>query len=158
MDTEKDRPPDGAALGAELSLRVVLFHQAVADRLGLNATEHKVLGLISRNPGISPGRLAAETRLSDAAVTKIAHRLVALGYVSRRRDAADGRRVRLAAGPAHGPSMGALMRPLAERMARVTGEFTEDELRTIGRWIDGTIGALRDATAALGEEEPRAQE
>ncbi len=133
---------------------MVLYHETVAARLGLNATENKVLGLIGREPGVSPTRLAEETRLSHAAITKITQRLVQLGYVARERDATDGRRVSLTSTARHREAMSGLMTPLLDGMAKVTGELTEAELGTVARWLSGTIAALRDATTALAEADP----
>ncbi|MFJ7124939.1 MarR family winged helix-turn-helix transcriptional regulator [Streptomyces sp. NPDC098101] len=149
MNAEEESPMDGASLGHELSLRVVLFHDAVAARLGVNTTEHKVLDLIGRHPGVSPTRLAQETGLSHAAITKITNRLVELGYVRRERDPSDGRKFALAVTPEHRQSMTGLMAPLIDGMSRVTSELTESERETVGRWLTGTVTALREATTKI---------
>ncbi|MFC9792904.1 MarR family winged helix-turn-helix transcriptional regulator [Streptomyces sp. NPDC057695] len=149
MNAEEESPMGGASLGHELSLWVVLFHDAVAAHLSVNATEHKVLDLIGRHPGSSPTRLAQETGLSHAAITKITHRLVGLGYVRRERDPADGRKFALFVTPEHRQSMTGVMAPLIDGMSRVTSELTESERETVGRWLIGTVTALREATTMI---------
>ncbi|GGY80344.1 MarR family transcriptional regulator [Streptomyces nitrosporeus] len=149
MNAEEGPLTDGASLGHELSLWVVLFHDAVAAHLGVNATEHKVLDLVGRHPGVSPTRLAQETRLSYAAITKITHHLVELGYVRRERDPSDGRKFALFVSPEHRRSMTGVMAPLIAGMARVTGELTESERETVSRWLMGTVTALREATTTV---------
>ncbi|MEU6112426.1 MarR family transcriptional regulator [Streptomyces albidoflavus] len=144
--------PDGAALGHELSLWVVLFHEQLAARLHVNATEHKVLGIISRTPGTHPAHLVAETGLSNAAITKIVDRLVDLGYVGRARDAADGRRVTLTATRAHQQALTDAMTPMLDGMDQVVAGFDQPELETIARWLTGTVSVMRDATLALAAE------
>ncbi len=144
-------PPDGAALGHELSLWVVLFHDAVATRLGLNATEHKVLDLIARNAGVSPTGIARHTGLSNAAVTKIATRLVELDHVRRERDPTDGRRWGLTVTDGYRHAMAGLYAPMIDGMTRLSAQFTEAEGRAVTRWIIGTVEVMRAATRQLAE-------
>ncbi|MFF8609024.1 MarR family winged helix-turn-helix transcriptional regulator [Streptomyces sp. NPDC015346] len=143
---------DGAALGHELSLWVVLYHEQLAARLHVNATEHKVLGIIGRTPGTHPARLVSETGLSNAAITKIVDRLVALGYVDRARDPADGRRFTLTATTAHRRVLTETMAPMLAGMDQVVRGLDEAELAAVGRWLTGTVAVMRDATLSLAEE------
>ncbi|MFJ9584828.1 MarR family winged helix-turn-helix transcriptional regulator [Streptomyces acidicola] len=148
---ESPSHPDGIALGQELSLRVVLFHEAVASRLGLNATEHKLLSLIARDPGIGPSELVAHTGLSHPAITKVVNRLVDLGYTERRRDGSDRRRFTLYATPLRQQRMAGAFAPMAEAMEALVGGMDEAERRAVTRWVTGTIDILRRSTAALTE-------
>ncbi len=144
--------PDGAALGHELSLWAVLFHEQLAARLHVNATEHKVLGIISRTPGTHPARLVTETGLSNAAITKIVDRLAELGYVERARDPADGRRTTLTATTAHRQALTDAMAPVLDGMDQVVAGFDTAELDTVARWLTGTVSVMRDAALALAAE------
>ncbi len=146
--------PDGRAMGQELSLRVVLFHEAVAAHFGLNATEHKVLSLIAAEPGVSPGRLVDHTGLSNAAITKIVHRLAALGHVDRRKDPSDGRRYALSVTAEHRRDLARLFAPMAEAMNGLVDGMDDAERATVTRWLSGTVEILRRSTAEL----TRAQE
>ena len=143
---------DGSLLGHELSLWVVLFHDALARRLGLNPTEHKILDAITHHPGITPSELSDSTELSQPAITKVVHRLVALDYVRRDTDAADGRRLRLSVTPAYAATTAALYQPLVAPMLRLAEQFDDKERAAIQRWLTATIGILRDATAAVGAD------
>ncbi|MFD0591918.1 hypothetical protein ACFQZ4_04560 [Catellatospora coxensis] len=53
-------------LGWELSTASVLFHEAVARRLGLTAVEHKALGMIVRGGPLPAGALARSCRSARA--------------------------------------------------------------------------------------------
>jgi DNA-binding MarR family transcriptional regulator len=70
-----------------------MFHQAVADRLGLNLTDYKALGVLLDTGPITAGRLAEITGLNSGAVTWIVDRLERMGYVRRERDPNDRRKV-----------------------------------------------------------------
>ncbi|MFE9172961.1 MarR family winged helix-turn-helix transcriptional regulator [Streptomyces kebangsaanensis] len=153
MRSVRESPPrpDGIALGQELSLRVVLFHEAVASRLGLNATEHKLLSLIARDPGIGPSELVTYTGLSHPAITKAVNKLVGLGYTERRRDSSDRRRFTLYATPLRRQRMAGVLAPMAEAMESLVDGMDEAERRAVTRWVTGTIDVLRRSTAALTE-------
>ncbi|WP_405861718.1 MarR family transcriptional regulator [Streptomyces sp. NBC_00090] len=149
MSTDRD----GASLGHELSLWIVLFHEALAARLHVNATEHKVLGIIGRTPGTHPADLAASTGLSNAAITKIVDRLVTLGYVDRTRDPSDGRRFTLTATVTHQRTVAEAMAPMLAGMERVVSGFDQAQLETVGRWLMGTVAVMRESTLALRADE-----
>src|ERR671922_1348713 len=76
----------------EMSTETIMFHQAVADILGLHITDHKCLDFIHRYGAIPAGRLAELTGLTTAAVTGIIDRLEEAGYVRRANDPKDRRR------------------------------------------------------------------
>lgn len=52
-------------LGKEFSLALIMFHQTVAERVGLNLTDYKVLGIIPFE-GLTAGEIASITGLSTA--------------------------------------------------------------------------------------------
>ncbi|MDL4776245.1 MULTISPECIES: MarR family winged helix-turn-helix transcriptional regulator [Thermomonosporaceae] len=147
--------PDGALLGHQLSLWVVLYHEALASRLHVNATEHKVLGIIGRARGVHPAQLVAETGLSDAAITKIVDRLVSLGYVDRARDPSDGRRFTLTVTAVHRQVTAEAMAPMLIGMEHLLQGFDAAELETVGRWLTGTVAVMREATLSLAPDTPQ---
>jgi DNA-binding MarR family transcriptional regulator len=62
-------------------------------RLGLTVGGWRTLSLIGRYEPISPGSIAARTSVDADKVTRAVDRLVAKGFVARRVDAADRRRI-----------------------------------------------------------------
>lgn len=75
------------------STDTILFHQAVAERLGLNSTDHKCLDIILRNQPITAGKLSELTGLTTGTVTGVIDRLEKAGYVFREKDQEDRRKV-----------------------------------------------------------------
>jgi len=75
------------------STDTILFHQAVAERLGLNSTDHKCLDIILRNQPITAGNLSDLTGLTTGTVTGVIDRLEKAGYVFREKDQDDRRKV-----------------------------------------------------------------
>ncbi|MFE6506894.1 MarR family winged helix-turn-helix transcriptional regulator [Nocardioides sp. NPDC057767] len=141
---------DGDRLGVELSLRVVMFHEAIARRLGVSNSEHKMLDLVARHPdGITPGELSAATGLSNAAVTKIIDKLVDADYVRRERSARDRRSFRIHTTLHFQQTSRPTAAGLARRIEQMNEDFDQDELAAIGRWVAGVIDALRVETERL---------
>src|SRR5262245_34840645 len=84
----------GTQLGRELSTRTILFHQAVADVLGVTPTDHKCLDFIAEaDHPVTAGELATVTGLTTGAITGVIDRLEAAGLAVRERDPHDRRRV-----------------------------------------------------------------
>jgi DNA-binding MarR family transcriptional regulator len=108
-------------LGRRLGGHALLFHQAVAERLGLNATDLKCLDLARGEKDITAGRIAELTGLTTAALTSVIDRLEARGIVRRERDLSDRRKV--------------FVRPIAERMTE------------IGQLFESLDGAMRQLYA-----------
>jgi DNA-binding MarR family transcriptional regulator len=82
-------------LGRIVSTQTVFLHQAIAQTVGLNATDTKCIDLILRGPGgsVTAGWLSEMTGLTTGAITHILDRLEKRKFVERARDAQDRRKV-----------------------------------------------------------------
>lgn len=140
---------DGAELGWELSTAVVLFHEAVARRLGLNAVDHKALGVVVRKGPLPAGALAAQLGMGPSAVTGLVDRLERAGYVRRTPDPADRRRVLISADAARTPDLGAIFAELGREMAAFIAKYDDHERTVILDYLSKTIAALRAQTRRL---------
>lgn len=74
------------------STAAMLFHHAVAERLGLGSTDHKCLDLLRERGGMTGSELAAITGLTTGAITGVVARLERAGYLRREPDQHDGRK------------------------------------------------------------------
>jgi DNA-binding MarR family transcriptional regulator len=120
------------------STATVLFHAAIAERLGLNPTDHKAADLIMQRGPLSAGELARLTGLTTGAVTGIIDRLEAAGWVRRTRDPEDRRRVivTLALSGARMRRVAAVFEPAARALSRALEGYTEQELATLLDFVD----------------------
>ena len=86
-------------LGRKMSTQTVFLHQAIAQSVGLNATDTKCVDLILRGPevGVTAGQLSEMTGLTTGAITHILDRLEKRKFIERVRDAGDRRKVFLRA-------------------------------------------------------------
>lgn len=138
-----------ADLGWELSTAVVMFHEAIARRLGLNAAEHKALGLIMRSGPLPTGALAPQLGVRASAVTGIIDRLERAGYVQRQADPADRRRVLIAANPARTPDLTGIFAELGREMGAFMSRYDEREMAAVVDYINNTIRVLKAQTERL---------
>ncbi|HKU41980.1 MAG TPA: MarR family transcriptional regulator [Polyangiales bacterium] len=152
------------AQGRASSTVTVLMHAAVAERLGLNPSDHKCADLMmSLSEPCTPGRLAELTGLSTGAITGVIDRLERAGFLVREHDLEDRRRVLLRLTHARGPEMHALFSPLAKGVEAICEHFKLAELEVILRFMREIHGLsehvaeqLRDGSiAAAPEPTPR---
>jgi DNA-binding MarR family transcriptional regulator len=72
---------------------VAVRDHAIAERLGVNATDHRCLDLIDQRGPMTAGELAAALRIGRSAVTAVIDRLEARRYVRRAPGRTDRRQV-----------------------------------------------------------------
>ena len=70
-----------------------MMEEAYDNLLGINRTDGRCLDILQRLGPLTAGQLAKESGLTTGAVTPLIDRLEAAGYVRRRRDTKDRRKV-----------------------------------------------------------------
>ena len=130
-------------LGRELSARTIIFHQAIAERLGLNATDHKCLDIARRAQAMTAGELAVLTGLTTGAITGVIDRLERAGFVSRVRDANDRRRVVIQPIAERARDITPLLESLDTAWTALCGRYSDRELALINRFMNDSILMLR---------------
>ncbi|WP_240157465.1 MarR family winged helix-turn-helix transcriptional regulator [Pseudonocardia broussonetiae] len=114
---------------------VVLHNHAVAQELGLGASDSQFLTLLDVHGPLTPGRLAALTGLSTGTVTGVVDRLERAGFVERVRDAGDRRRVLVTPAEGAGAVLAPHYREQAEHLDAVLARRDDDELRVIAAFL-----------------------
>jgi DNA-binding MarR family transcriptional regulator len=136
-------------LGRELSARTIMFHQAVAERLGLNATDHKCLDMARRGEAMTAGELAGLTGLTTGAITGVIDRLERAGFVCRVRDANDRRRVLIQPIAARARDVAPLLESLDTAWSSLCERYSDRELELINRFMNDSIVMLRGEAQKL---------
>ncbi|WP_199834958.1 MULTISPECIES: MarR family winged helix-turn-helix transcriptional regulator [Streptomyces] len=122
----------------------VLFNQAVADHLGLHSTDVQCLNLLDIEPGpCTTGRIAELTGLTSGSATRLVDRLEKAGYVIRRRDEQDRRRVLVEPVAAAMQRFGEFWNSLDEGWQAMLDGYTEQELALLGRHMRRTTELAR---------------
>jgi len=133
--------------GREMSARIILFHQSLAGRFGLNATDHKCLDLAKHEPEITAGRLAALTGLTTGAITAVLDRLERAGFVRRERVAADRRKVVVRVLPEGQRQLAPHFIKFARAMDALHAGYTGAELKLLADYHTRCIAVLKTHTA-----------
>jgi DNA-binding MarR family transcriptional regulator len=114
----------------EMSTETVMFHQAVADELGLYITDHKCMDIIHRFGAMPAGRLGEMTGLTTGAITGMIDRLEKAGYVKRANDPKDRRKTIVE--PIRNKKLERKIEmifiPLHERMHKFLSSYSDSEL------------------------------
>ncbi len=131
-------------LGRDLATKTVLFHQAIAARLGLSATDLKCLDLLRRTGApLTASNLVELTGLTGGAITGVADRLEKAGLVQRVRDPHDRRRWELRPLPDRAAEIDALFAPLGQGIENLCADYTDTELDAIIDFLT-KLGAVMD--------------
>jgi DNA-binding MarR family transcriptional regulator len=140
----------------DLSTETVLLHQMIADRLGLNMTDHKCLGfLLDAGEPITPGQLAGLTGLTTGAITGIVDRLEDAGFVRRKRDPKDRRRVIIELNlDKVRRQVFPLFEQLAKRMSALAASYSNRDLATIADFMERGVEISREYRAKLQASTP----
>lgn len=129
----------------------MLFHQAVAARVGLSAGDLKTLELIATDGPFSASELARRTGLTAAGATGVVARLVAGGFVVREIDPSDRRRAVIRATDAQRPELADAFAGLGQALGGVIAEYGAAEQAAIMSYLRRTIEVLREQTIRLGD-------
>lgn len=118
---------------AEFQSAVDVVDEAAAERLGVNRTDLRALGMLVRRGPMTAGELAEACGLSRGAMTTAIDRLERADYARRARDLRDRRSVRVEA------------TPRARRLAtELYGPIGEAGMARLRRYSDEELALLRD--------------
>lgn len=141
----------GRQVGGRFSTAVVLFHSAVAARVGLNVTDYKCSDILFRVGPTHPGRLAELTGMSTAATAQVLARLERAGLIRREPDPTDRRRTvihPITDSPAH-RDISAVFADFGRRVTALMSRYDEPALRIITDFITEMTETLETETAHL---------
>jgi DNA-binding MarR family transcriptional regulator len=135
----------------DMSTETIMFHQNVADALGLHITDHKCLDLIRQYGAMPAGRLAELTGLTTGAVTGIIDRLEKVGYVRRTNDPKDRRRtiIELVRNKKWERKIEAIFIPFHERMRKLLSSYSDSELAFLLDVLTKSIELTREESKKL---------
>ena len=133
----------------EFTLQVVRHQQAIADRLGINLTDFKCLGILHRRGALTPKELVEEMGVSPAAMTTIIDRLEQSGFAKRKREGSDRRSFTVHAREESDKEVTKLYRSLEAAATRLNADYSEQELRLIFGYLQKASNVLNVATSKL---------
>lgn len=143
----------GLELGRELATTSLFFHTSLAEKLGLNATDTRCIDILSRSAStpMTAGALTEATGLTTGAITGILDRLERAGFVKRKKDANDRRKVLVELIPDEAARLGRLYEGLGARMEKLALRYTVVELQLLEGFLDANVEILNQEIAALSQ-------
>lgn len=133
-----------------MSTATVLFHHAIAEHVGLSATDHKYLDLLAQMGPVPAGKFAEATGLTTGAVTGVVDRLERAGLARRERDPNDRRVVVIK--PLVDQALRRLdptFRELGSKLSSLYDDYTNEELEVILDYTRRATSLLRELTMRL---------
>lgn len=114
------------------------YDEAVGEVYGLGPAERMALSLLWSGPQTASA-VARHTRLTPAAVTALIDRLETRGYVRRKPDASDRRKVLVEMAEATETLIRDAYLPMSAAGAESLGKYTEAELRLFARILEDSL-------------------
>jgi DNA-binding MarR family transcriptional regulator len=139
--------------GRAISAAAVMFHTAMAARLGLSATESKALDLLQRHGPLTAGELGRHSGLAPASVTGLVDRLERKGFARRVPHPGDGRRVLIEMLPDKVAGFGPPLMEFVASLRELYDTFTDDELAAIVRYCNEAARRQNEVTARMTAED-----
>jgi len=127
-------------LGRKMSTQTVFLHQAIAQSVGLNATDTKCIDLILRGPGgsITAGWLSDMTGLTTGAITHILDRLEKRQFIERVRDTRDRRKVFIRVLPESLEPLIPKYEAMGKAYMSLVEQYGDEELQLICDYLEKT--------------------
>lgn len=139
-----------ASLGRQLSQATVLFHEQIAEHVGLSATDHKCLDLaVQAERPLTAGQIAELSGLSTGAVTGVIDRLERAGFVRRVRDPHDRRKVLVEVSRGSLTRYGAAYDGLTSALDSALSGYSQAELAAIESFVRTLVRTLRGEAERL---------
>ncbi len=130
-----------------LSTEIDRLDEAAADRYGLNRTDMRALDIVGRVGPLAPTALARMLGITTGGVTSVLDRLERAGYIRRRPDPGDRRRVEVEATQATQARDQEVFGDLIRKTSGLLATYTDDQLLI----IDDFLTRTRELTAAYAD-------
>ena len=130
-----------------LSTDIDRLDQAAADRYGLNRTDMRALDIVGRAGPLAPTELARLLGFTTGGVTTVLDRLERAGYVRRRPDSGDRRRLVVETTQATAARDAEVFGGLIRQTGDLLAAYSDDQLLVIQDFLT----RIRQLTAAYAD-------
>jgi DNA-binding MarR family transcriptional regulator len=140
-------PRDVALAVRRLGLAAADLHAAYSTQVGMCTAELLALEHLDMAGDLPPSELSRRLHLTSGALTALADRLTDRGHLVRTPHPSDRRMLLLHRTEEAAEELRRHIWPMAMDVMELTGRMSEDELDTVGRFLEGIIAILeRHAT------------
>lgn len=140
-------------IGYRLSTATVLFHAAVAERVGVGVTDMKCYSLLRQTGPLTAGDLAQRVSLTTGAITGVIDRLERAGLARRIPDPQDRRRVvvELLGDPERERAIDQLYVAMGQAITQLLLSYSAPERATIADFLTKATIVMETETKQLRE-------
>ncbi len=139
---------DPATLYRRYLSSVVLHAQASAKAVALGATDLYALNILELSGSMTPGELGTRAGLTTGPTTRLIDRLENAGYVRRRGDPGDRRKVIVE--PVDQPAdLDAVLAPARRRIGEILGGYSDEQRELLFDYFDQAGAAFQQAVADI---------
>jgi DNA-binding MarR family transcriptional regulator len=125
------------------------LNDAVGTHVDLLPGDLEVLDMIGRDGPMSPRDVIASTGIHPATLTGILDRLESGGWLTRRPDQADRRRLIIEAATQRGGELARWYAPMGKALAEICSGYTPEELALVVEFLERAAEAGVEATAEV---------
>jgi DNA-binding MarR family transcriptional regulator len=133
----------------DLGIEIDTEGQAAAAVIGINQTDLICLNALFRQGAMTAGQLAATIGLTTGATTTAIDRLERAGYVRRKSDPTDRRRVLVQASKQGAHQAFSLFDDLLERTAQLSASYGDDQLTLLLELLERFRALIAEHTTTL---------
>ena len=133
----------------KVSAQSVLISDLVAGLVGLNSTDLECLDLLLLAGSTTAGKLAEHTGLTSGATTAVIDRLERAGFVTRRRDDEDRRRVLVEIVPSAIERITPFYVPVQASVKQLNRQFSDTQLEAVVDYMTKALAAGAEHVAWL---------
>ncbi|MCM3446191.1 MULTISPECIES: MarR family transcriptional regulator [Bacillus] len=148
-NTRSETEETAIQLFRKMATRTILFHQAAAQSLGLFPTDLKSADILNEAGPMTAGELGKKTGLSTGSVTALIDRLEKAGYVMRKKDPEDKRRVIIVPLTAGKANVKKLFSSLSQSTISLCRQYKEEELQLIFDFLGKATDMMEDELEKL---------
>lgn len=153
MDSKKDLEKQVMAAARNNGISSVLFRNATARRLGLNATDSECLSYLTIKGGsATPKEISRYSGLTTGSTTTMLDRLGKSGYITRKQNSTDRRGVIVEITPYWFKAAGPLMADIQRAHQELIASYSVEELETITDFLTRFTKNVTDQTNKLEAE------
>jgi DNA-binding MarR family transcriptional regulator len=132
----------------ELSSDFDSLSQAVADRVGLSATDLLAMDLISRTDRVTAGQIGDRLHMTSGAITGVIDRLERAGLAKRVPDSEDRRRVLVMPTTKENQIRG-LYDPLVVALQKAAMSYSDEDLAVLNTFIGQVRAAVTETSQGI---------
>jgi DNA-binding MarR family transcriptional regulator len=130
------------------------LNDVVGSQIDLSPDDLEVLDMIGRDGPMSPRDVTAATGIHPATLTGMLDRLEMGGWLTRRPDPDDRRRVIVAAETGRGGDLARRYAPMSKAITDICSDYTIDELARIVEFLERAADAGVEVIPQMGDTSP----